>query len=277
MLDRNTVQVSIIVVNYNTFETTVNCLQSILDFVKGVSFEIVLVDNNSTDVNPQKFKERFPDIKLVISPTNVGFAKGNNLGLSKSGGEYILLLNSDTLLTDDAVTIVHEFLKSQEKVAVATARLQYPDGRVQHNCQRFPSISARLFEVLRLQKIFQQWGGKILFGPFFNYNSIAYPDWVWGTFFFFKRNLLIQLTDNKLPDDFFMYGEDVQWCYEFKRLGYSIAFVPHATVTHLMGKSGGQAALWMKQNQQRFLDLYYSRTHQRVISFFDWLLRKTSR
>ena len=250
--------VSIVIINYNTFDLTVQCVKSVLDKTSHVSFEIIVVDNASPEGRADDFKKEFPEIVLVKSETNLGFAKGNNLGLSVARGQFILLLNSDTLLRNNVAEVLRNFLITQPNVAAVSARLEYLDGSPQHCCQRFPSVKYRMFELFRVQKIFRQSGGRILMGSFFDHNSIAYPDWIWGTCFMFRKDLLKQLPGEKLADEFFMYGEDMQWCMEFRRIGYSIAFEPAAIVVHLMGKSGGAKNDLMNKNMQAFMNMYYS-------------------
>jgi len=267
------VEVSIVIINYNTFALTCDCIKSIVKMTSGLKYEIIVVDNNSTELPASEFKREFQDIILIESPINVGFAKGNNLGITHSSGKYILLLNSDTVLLNDAISHSMNFLEREQGVGVVSAKLEYPDGRVQHNCQRFPSIRYKLFELLRLQKILgKSCSGKILFGPFFDYKSVAYPDWVWGTFFMFRRNLLEQLPSRKLADDFFMYVEDVQWCMDFRLMGYQIAFLPTARVLHLMGGSGAGKNEWMKKNMNQFIERY-SWVKRILIRFLDYMLQ----
>jgi GT2 family glycosyltransferase len=267
--------VSIIIVNYNTFELTCQCIQSVIDKTEGISYEVIVVDNASHEIAPQKFLDRFPDITLITSAVNVGFAKGNNLGVAKATGDYILLLNSDTILKNNAVAIGVEVLQHNPNTAVMAARLEYADGKLQHNCQRFPSVKYKAFELLRLQKFLPaNWGGKILMGFFFDHNQHASPDWVWGTFFMFRRDLLPKLPKAKLDDQFFMYVEDVQWCMDFRRLGYSIAFDPRAQVIHLMGKSGGAKSALMDENMNRFMEVYYSPWERKLIKLLDRMLLK---
>lgn len=269
--------VSIIIVNYNTFKLTQACIASIFEQTQELDIEVILVDNNSTDVNPDEFKRLFPQITLIKNPENSGFAKGNNLGIAAATGEYILLLNSDAALLNNAIFIVYQFLKRNNRVAVAAARLQYPNGRVQHNCQRFPSVRAKLFELLRLQKFTGRWGEHVLLGSFFKHDSVAYPDWVWGTFFMFRKALLHSFPNHKLPETFFMYGEDMEWCMEFRKRGYTIAFIPEAQVMHHLGQSGGTAQQWIKRNNAIFLNTYYSALHRWALRNLDRLLRVTLR
>jgi len=97
-------EVSVIILNYNTFQLTCNCIASVIEFTKDISYEIILVDNQSTECDADLFKDKFPFIKLIKSPENGGFAKGNNLGIGFATGELILLLNSDTYLSEDAIS-----------------------------------------------------------------------------------------------------------------------------------------------------------------------------
>lgn len=272
-LDCQKIEVSIVIINYNTFQLTCNCIESIKSNEASLSYEIILVDNSSSECSAFEFKRKFPEITLIQSSTNVGFAKGNNLGISHAKGRYILLLNSDTVLLNNAVSLSISFLEKKRKVGVVTARLEHDNGDIQLNCLRFVSIRYKLFELFRLQKIVGRYiGGKILLGPFFDYNSVAYPDWVWGTFFMFRRESLERLPQKRLSDDFFMYVEDMEWCKEFRRLGYQIAFQPAARLVHFVGKSGGDKIGMIESNNALFMDKYYTKLHKRSIQFLDRML-----
>ena len=232
------IQVSVIIVNYNTFQLTSEAVESIIRHTKGVSYEIIVVDNASTECDPGLFEERFPSIKLVRNLDNSGFSKGNNLGIKRAKGETILLFNSDAACINDALTITYNVLASELKVGVATSRLEYPDGQLQYQCGRFPSVRLQLFELLRIQKLVGPvHAGQILQGGFFDHQSELEPDWVWGTYFHFKHKLLEKLPGHKLPDDFFMYAEDLEWSFVIRKLGYSIRYVPVARVLHHFSQS----------------------------------------
>ncbi|GHM99858.1 glycosyl transferase [Cytophagales bacterium WSM2-2] len=265
--------ISVIIINYNTFDLTCRCIESVLEKTKDVTFEIILVDNNSTETDPEKFINRFgASIKLIRSNANGGFAKGNNLGIEKATGDFILLLNSDTFLKNNVLLMLKSFLVSYSHIAAVSGRLEFPDGTIQSNCQRFPSIKAKLFELLRLQKLFPKAGSKILLGYFFDHNSVAFPDWIWGTCFMFRKNLLEKLPRKKLADDFFMYVEDMQWCLEFRSIGYGVAFEPGAQLIHYLGKSGGARNDLAKKNHAVLMRLYYHPVHAALIKFLDRLL-----
>lgn len=265
--------ISIIVINYNTFELTCQCIRSIEKNLVKSSYEIILVDNGSTEITPSQFLLLFPHIVLIENKKNEGFARGNNIGIKRSSGDYVLLLNSDTEFMNDAATVCLEFLMNHPKVAVAGAALYYPNGLVQHSCQRFPSVSVKLFEFLRLQKLFtRKISSRILLGYFFDHSDMIYSDWIWGTFFMFKKSILNKLKEKKLADDFFMYLEDMQWCMEFNKLGYKIAYIPQAKVTHHMGMSKASKSDLIEANTKTFMNLYYSKFQQIGIQILDQLL-----
>ena len=231
-------QVSVIIVNYNTFSLTCEAVKSIIEYTSGVTYEIIVVDNKSTECDPELFYKKFPAIKLVKNSENSGFAKGNNLGIEAACGETILLFNSDAACLNDALSLTYAALAAEPGLGLTTARLEYPDGRVQHSCGRFPSINLQLIELLRLQKLMSpQQRGQILQGAFFTYDKPLYPDWVWGTYYHLKREVLEKMPGGQLADDFFMYAEDLQWSYTVRKLGYTIKYVPEARVLHHFSQS----------------------------------------
>lgn len=264
--------VSIIIVNYNTFDLTCKCVDSIRQKTDGCTYEIIVVDNNSSEPQTSEFPRLYPDVRFIRNETNAGFAKANNIGIAVAKGQYILLLNSDTQLSGNAILAALEYFKGHNSTAVVTTRLLYPDGKVQHNCQRFPSLRYKLFELLRLQKLSRRIGGRVLLGFFFNYDEVIHPDWVWGTFFMFPRTLLEKLPSGKLNEDYFLYVEDMVWCKAFRALGYQITFLPGAEVIHFMGQSGGNRNHHMKKNLEDFMRKHYGLVHRLAIRAADKLL-----
>lgn len=235
------IQISVIIINYNTFQLTSEAIASLQQHTRGVSYEIIVVDNASTECDPGRFVEQFPRVRLVRSPENSGFAKGNNLGIAHAAGETILLFNSDAAVRNDALTLTYEALINDPKLGITTGQLRYPDGRLQYQCGRFPSLRLQLVELLRLQKAMSaEKRGEVLLGSFFGHETSFRPDWVWGTYFHIKRWVLAELPGGKLPDDFFMYAEDLQWCYAVRKLGYEIEYVPAAHILHHFAQSTRQ-------------------------------------
>ena len=267
-------ELSIIIINYNTFALTHKCIETVYRFTKNIDFEIILVDNASTECDVEIFKHDFPNITLIKSAQNVGFAKGNNLGIQQAKGEYILLLNSDIELIENSIYSCVGFLRNNPKVGVVSPMLIYPDGRIQSVGQRFPSIKYQLFEYFRFQKLVsKKTAGKILLGSFFNYKFNVSVDWVWGAFFLTRKEIIEKLPEKKLDDKFFMYYEDMQWCLDIQGLGYEIYYVAETKAIHHMGGSSGKKNDMMLKNGELFLSHNYSTTKIKGIKLLQKLLK----
>ncbi|MEO6613244.1 MAG: glycosyltransferase family 2 protein [Chitinophagaceae bacterium] len=228
-------KVSIVILNYNTFALTSNCIRSVISATKGIIFEIILVDNASSECNPDQFLTEFPSVKLVKSDTNGGFAYGNNLGIQKATGEYILLLNSDTLLQEDSVSLSVQYMEGQAGAGVLGCRMVYPGGKIQYSARKFRSISWELLDLFRFIPFLMPYAtrSKRMLGKYFRHDENMACDWVNGAFFLFPRKMLEQLPGQQLDDHFFMYGEDQLWCEQIKNLGYHILFYSGTTIIHI--------------------------------------------
>lgn len=231
--------VSVIIINYNTFRMTSDCIRSIYQYTKGTPFEIILVDNASTERDPKEFLREFPQITLVESKTNGGFARGNNLGIEKANGKYILLLNSDTLLTEDSISKTVAYLKDHAEVGVVGCRQIFPDGQVQFSARRFRSISWELLDLFRfiIYSMSYQRRSRLMLGQFFKHDESLEADWVNGAYFLLPMAVIKQFPGHKLDERFFMYGEDVLWCEQIKNLGYKIFFQAETTIVHISSGS----------------------------------------
>lgn len=227
--------VSIIIINYNTFQLTSECIRSVIEFTKRISYEIILVDNASVECDAELFKEKFPGIILIKSQLNGGFAYGNNLGIDNASGDFILLLNSDTVLTTDSIADTVEFAKNNTNTGVVGCRMIFPDGSVQYTARRFRSIQWELLDLFRFIPMFIPYKkrAKLMLGKYFRHDENMACDWVNGAFFLFPKKILSQFPESKLDDRFFMYGEDHLWCAQIKKLGYNILFFAGTTIIHI--------------------------------------------
>jgi hypothetical protein len=231
--------VSVIIINYNTFQLTCDCISSVFKFTKGVPFEIILVDNASTERNPTHFLEKFPSIKLVESKKNLGFAGGNNLGIKHATGDTFLLLNSDTLLTEDSISLSFTQLQKDPSIGVLGCRQLFPDGTIQYSARRFRSISWELLDLFRFMLYFYSPKARAhrMLGHYFLHDESLYVDWVNGAFFLFPKRLLNQLPQHQLDVRFFMYAEDVLWCEQIKQAGYRVFFLATTSIIHITSGS----------------------------------------
>jgi GT2 family glycosyltransferase len=256
------VELSIIIVNYNTFSLTAACIASVYQHTRDLNFEIVVVDNCSVDEDASQFKALFPQIKLIVNSENLGFAKANNIGLKYSEGDMVLLLNSDTLLFDNSIGNAYQKLRNATDYDVITGKLLYPDGALQYQCGRFPSILLQCVELFRIQKLLPtKTREHLLLGGFFDHLSPAKPDWIWGAFFMFHTKILTAFPKGILPETYFMYQEDLEWCYLLRKGGYQIRYDPTIGVIHYFGgsikSSGAYRQMWLRTNFRDFVKRYY--------------------
>ena len=231
--------ISIIIINYNTFEITCNCITSVLKLTKTSEYEIILVDNASTESNPDDFLIRFPNIKLIKNSKNSGFAKGNNLGIKHSTGDVILLLNSDTYLIENTIDKTLTKLNSLVNIGFLGVRMTYPDGRIQYTARKFRTIIWELLDLLRfvLYMLPYKLRAKLMLGKYFKGDFDLECDWLNGAFLMFNRSILDKFPGSKLDERFFMYGEDHLWGYQFKKLGYINYFYAGTSIVHINNAS----------------------------------------
>ncbi len=228
-------KVSVIIINYNSFALTANCIRSVISQTKGAGYEIILVDNASTECDADLFLNEFPAIRLIKSPVNGGFARGNNLGIEKATGDQILLLNSDTILKEDSISKAAICLENDPGTGVLGCRMTFPDGKIQYTARRFRSISWELLDLFRFFPLLMPYHNraKRMLGKYFRHDEDMHCDWLNGAFFMFRRDLLEKLPGKKLDEIFFMYGEDQLWCEQIKALGYRNLFCAGTTIIHI--------------------------------------------
>jgi GT2 family glycosyltransferase len=227
--------VSIVIINYNTFTITSDCIRSVIQFTSGCSYEIILVDNASVECDAENFLKEFPQLTLVKSEVNGGFAHGNNLGIQRAAGDYILLLNSDTILREDSICKCLGYMKAHTGAGVAGCRMVFPNGVIQYTARKFRSIKWELLDLFRFIPMMMPYKkrSRLMLGKYFKCDEDTGCDWVSGAFLMFGKKILDQLPGHKLDERFFMYGEDQLWCEQIKKLGYQVVFYSGTTIVHL--------------------------------------------
>lgn len=230
---------SIIIVNYKTKDLTLQTLQSVFaaDQPKN-KLEVILIDNASEDETPQSVKKLFPHVKLILSQSNLGFAGGNNLGLRQAKGRYVLLLNSDTLITKDTLVKMVDFMDKNPQVGLATCRVELANGQIDPASHRgFPTPWAAIAYYSGLEKLFPK---SKLFGQYhqgWKDLTITHEiDAPVGAFFMLNKRALDQV--GLLDETFFMYGEDLDLAYRIKKANWQIMWTPITKIIHLKGASG---------------------------------------
>jgi len=217
-------KLSIIIVNWNTASLLSQCLNSLKSEIRSTKFEteIIVVDNGSTDKSVEYLKKL--KIKTIFNKENLGFAKGNNLGIKQAKGEYIMLLNTDTTVELGAIQKLVEFLDQNQKYAIVGPRLLNPDKTYQSNCGWFPDL-----KVVFLMLFKEHFGGSksVRFSP----ADSQVVDWLMGAAFIARREVFDKIGG--LDEDIFMYMEEVEWFYRTKKAGFMTYFLKDAQIVHL--------------------------------------------
>lgn len=227
-------KLSIIILNYNTKKLVKQAIKSIKT---NISHEIIVVDNASTDGSLDYLKS-LTNIKLVSLQKNLGFAAGNNHGLKKAKGKYFLLLNSDTKIFPNTLEKCLQYLDNNPRVGILTPKLVLSDGAIDLSCHRgFPTPANSLAYFIKLEQTFPNI--KLLSGyhqTWKDFDTTHQVDAVSGASMFIRALVVKQI--GYLDERFFMYAEDIDFCYRSKLAGWKTVYFPHAKVLHLKGSSG---------------------------------------
>lgn len=252
--------VSIIVVNWNTKALLCDCLKSIYEQAGDVDFEVIVIDNASTDGSVEMVKKSFPQVTLIENSENRGFAAANNQGIAIAKGRYVLLLNSDTIVLASAIAKTVSFADSHPEVGVVGCRVLNSDRTLQKTCFMFPSILNMILSSTYLYKLFPR---SRFFGrermTWWDRNDIREVDVVTGCFMLVKREAIEQV--GIMDERFFMYGEETDWCYRFKQAGWKILFAPCAEIIHLGGQSARKNAATMTVQLRRSILQFMKKHH----------------
>jgi GT2 family glycosyltransferase len=270
-----TYELSIVIVSYNTKDLLRECLQSVEREVPGLSTEIFLVDNNSSDGSPLMVETEFPQVKVMRSPINLGFGAANNLALEAAQGRYIVLLNSDAFLSDGSLRMALDHMNANPRAALAGARLVGRDFSWQPSARMFPHV---ISDALVLTGLAARFPKSRFFGHFDRTWADALEpsqaDWVPGAFSIIRAEVLDKV--GFFDPRFFLYGEEVDLCRRIKEAGYEIWYWPDIVVIHIGGESsrqmrddgaGAQVVNW----RMRSTLLYYRKHHGGMAWLVKWV------
>ena len=234
-------KLSIIIVNYNTYSMTKQTIDAVVEGTYDFAYEIILVDNASTDGSIEaleelfKREEQYKCVHIIKNEANLGFSKANNKGISRAKGKYILLLNSDTKVEKGCLEGCIKQLEEDQSIGALGCKVVLADGQLDHACKRgFPTPKASLYYFLKWDKKNPQKYGQydaLHLGE----DEVGEVDVLTGAFMLMPKEVLDRV--GLLDEDFFMYGEDIDLCYRIKEGGYRILYYPKERITHFKGGS----------------------------------------
>ena len=252
------IDLSIIIVSWNVRDLLRDCLRSVSRVVEG-QVQVIVVDGASADGSADMVATEFPDVDLVRCDENVGFPRGNNIGLSRATGRYLLLLNPDTVVRPNALQQLIRYLEQNPDVGLVGAQLLNGDGSIQHSRYRFPRVITAYFESTWLQGIAPR-------GVIDHYHMNDQPldrpvdaDWLNGACLMTRREIVARIGG--LDEGYFMYSEELDWCRRIKAAGWRIVYEPAAQVIHFVGQSSEQAVTARHINFQRAKLRYFRKYH----------------
>lgn len=260
------VDLTISIVNYNTKDLVGECLNSIYKIKGKIEFEVIVIDNASSDGSAELIEKKFPEAKLIKNRQNLGFAKANNQAIKQSKGRYILLCNPDVVIRSNSLDKMIEFMETHQRVGALGCKILNPDQTVQTSNNNFPNLFTAFLHIFQLkkmvpnprtrEKIGRRW--KMLpgvtlreyFRVYWDSDRIREVEWATAACLLVRRETVKEV--GLLDENFFMYYEDTDWCYRMQEKGWKIFYFPLFEVFHYVEKSSGEF------NSKRFIEKYKS-------------------
>jgi N-acetylglucosaminyl-diphospho-decaprenol L-rhamnosyltransferase len=264
------VDLSVIIVSWNVRDLLRKCLWAVdrgpwsVDGVpttdhRPLSTEVIVVDNASSDGTVEMLRAEFPDVRVIPNSENVGFTRGNNQALAVAQGRYLFLLNPDTELRPGALQTLIDYADAHPHAGIIGPRLFYGDGTLQSSRRRFPTLATAFLESTKLQQWFPR--NRALTRYYMldmSDDATQEVDWVNGSAMFVRREVYDQIGG--FDEAFFMYSEELDWCYRAKQAGWQIVYLPTAQITHYEGKSSEQVVaardIYFHSSKIRFFRKY---------------------
>lgn len=244
------IDVSVIIVSWNTRDLLRQCLHSVYRESTGIGIEVIVIDNASTDGSADMVLREFPQVVLVRNSDNRGFAAANNQGLAIAQGRHVLLLNPDTVVLERAIQKSIAFAEKHHTAGVVGVRNNDAEGRLTKNCFLFASVFNLMISTLGMHRAFPNnrvCGRERL--SWWNYLDDRRVDVVAGCYMLVRREALEDVGG--LDESYFMYGEEMDWCWRFKRAGWEVWYHCDAAIIHYGGMSAAQNPVAMQKHAQR--------------------------
>ena len=254
---------SVIVVTWNGKRYALECLESLRKAAIELPFEVIVVDNASADGTPDAIQAQFPHVNLVRNAANVGFAKANNIGIRLSTGRHLCLVNSDVVVPPGCLEKLVDFMEKNPSVGVLGPKMLSPTGEVGYSVMRLPTVWNSFCCAIGLHALLPaaKWFGGFQMNAY-PYNAVDDVEVLTGWFWMISRRALEGV--GSLDERFFMYGEDIDWCYRFRHAGWRVVFYPFAEALHYGAASSGKTPIRFYIEMHRANLQYFRKHHGRV-------------
>jgi len=233
------IDVSIVIVAWNVKDILYDCLRSVYEETRGIDFEVIYIDNASTDGSVEMVTQKFPQVKIILNNENKGFIIASNQGIERAEGRYVLLLNSDTIILDNAIAKTVKFADEHPDGAVFGCKVLNPDRTLQRSCHMFHSVLNLFLSATYLYKIFPKskfFGRELM--TWWDYNTVREVEVIVGCYSLVRKEAIEEV--GLMDDIYFFYGDDVDWCYRFKQSGWKVFFTPDPQIIHYGGQNTKQ-------------------------------------
>jgi len=262
------VDVSVVIPSYNTRDLMEQALRTVMEAAVDLEVEIFVVDNASSDDSVEMVRTSFPTVKLICNERNVGFAAANNIAFEQAAGRYVLLLNSDTVVRPDTLRTLVTFLDDHPKAAAAGCKILNPDGTLQIDCRRgFPTPMAAFWKLAGMSRLFPKSARFARYNlTYLDPEEVNEVDALSGSCMMVRRETILQV--GPLDDTYFMYGEDLDWCYRMRQAGWLIYYVPHTSIIHFRGQSGRAVQMRVQFRKNKAMAIFVQKHMRRRYRFF---------
>ena len=240
-MTENNIKSSIIIINWNTKQLLLNCLESIYKTAGDVPFELFVVDNASTDDSVKAVLETYPRATVIVNTSNLGFARANNIAIKRMRGEYAVLLNSDTVLTKTALDSLIEFMEQHPQAGMCGPQLLNADGTNQNSIGTFPSLWTEFVSKSLVRFVSPKTFEKISRKYPLNFDEPTPVDFIVGACMVVRKSAIDKV--GMLDEDYFFLYEETDWCYRMHRAGWLVYHVPDAKIYHLGSQSMKEVSL----------------------------------
>jgi len=254
------IDISIVITNWNGLDFLIGCLDSLYCSKPKRNVEIIVVDNASTDGSADAVASRFPDVILIRNSENLGFSKGNNIGIRASSGKYVYLLNSDIEVLDGCIDALANYMDIHQDIGIIGPKVLNRDLTHQSSCRHFPTLWNNFCTAVGLANVFKNsslFSGEHMFH--FKGDRILDVDVLVGCFWAVRREALNDF--GLLDEEFFIYSEDVDWCRRCWKAGWRVTFFPGAQAIHFIGASSKKDPVRFALAQQRSVMQYWKKHH----------------